>query len=1183
MRVAAALWVSVWLLPFYVAVGQEVTVPVEDAGVLRDTFSLALPQPFALGPFVLPASEVVDLDGVRLDTAQYRLDVRHGLLWLDEAVEGEQIAVAYRRLPFSFREVYRRRSVRQATASDSLEAVAVIEERADTAQTSDPFGGFALQRSGSVTRGILAGNNRDVTVESGLRMQLSGEIAEGVNVQAVLTDENTPILPEGTTQRLDEFDRVFIQIDFPQGQTQLGDFDLVFAETEFARFTRKLQGAKLSGELPDPQTSVFGGGTVTVAGAAARGLYRQQDIEPIEGVQGPYRLEGTQGERFILVVPGSEVVYLDGVRMVRGETNDYTIDYATAEVTFTPQRLVTSDRRITVEFQYTANQFSRTIVGSQGQAALWQRADGTARARVGATFLREADSRQFSGAFDLTAADSLLLRETGDDPAFRSGAERVAFDPEAPYVQYVRESRGTDSIFVALSTAPPLSEPVYRVRFSRVGAGQGAYVREGRSVNGILYVYRGPGLGDYAPVRVLPRPQQKRLLDLVGGFEPVRGVEIFGEWARSLSDENRLSDVDAADDQDDAYLTGLRLSPRSVPFGGGLLGNLSAEYRRRHTGENFSAFERTRPIEFGRRWNLTNLSSQIADSLDETTDEAFVQWDVTPRSSLRGEWGRLRLAGLFGSTRQSATARLAEEGLPRVGYQIENIESRDEASLLDGRWRRQLGRIEQPLGRGRFVPLFEIEEERRRQRVVGTDSLARQSFQFVEYRPGLAWRTERLQTATTFEWRTEKDWAEGALRDAARAWTLQSQFTYRPKSSFNVDATAGFRSKRFTPYFREQQQREDAQSVVLRLNTRWLPLQRALDANVFYEALTERTPTLQEIYVRTGPEIGQYVWADGSGENPVADGIIQIDEFLPERTPDEGTYVKTFVPSDDLESVIGVQARARLGLDGAKLFPKPDVRWQRWLANVSTRTTFEVLEKSRAEDLAQIYLLNLHRYRDTTTTINGRLRLAHEISLFRRQSRYGVDLLLNQVRGLNRLATGFEERFLNTWRVESRYKPAVRWGLRLVGALETNRAASTRFSTRSYNIRSASIEPDVSYSPTRSWQGTLGFSYAQKTDDLRDRAARVLKLPVEVRYNRVRRVQLTLNAEVADVRLDGDTAGLAQFELTDGRGPGTSYLWTLGGQYSLNRYLRATLTYNGLAPADAPTLHTVRMQLSAIF
>ena len=83
-----------------------------------------------------------------------------------------------------------------------------------------------------------------------------------------------------------------------------------------------------------------------------------------------------------------------------------------------------------------------------------------------------------------------------------------------------------------------------------------------------------------------------------------------------------------------------------------------------------------------------------------------------------------------------------------------------------------------------------------------------------------------------------------------------------------------------------------------------------------------------------------------------------------------------------------------------------------------------------------------------------------------------------------------------------------------------------------------------------------------------------------------RRLQLSARFEVASVTLDetdGPAVGLAQFELTDGRGPGTSFLWGLNGQYALNRFLRASFSYDGRAPADAPTLHTVRMQLSAVF
>jgi hypothetical protein len=70
---------------------------------------------------------------------------------------------------------------------------------------------------------------------------------------------------------------------------------------------------------------------------------------------------------------------------------------------------------------------------------------------------------------------------------------------------------------------------------------------------------------------------------------------------------------------------------------------------------------------------------------------------------------------------------------------------------------------------------------------------------------------------------------------------------------------------------------------------------------------------------------------------------------------------------------------------------------------------------------------------------------------------------------------------------------------------------------------------------------------------------------------------------VAHVRLDGTAIGLAEFELTDGRGPGTSYLWGIQGQYHLNEYLRATLQYDGRLPDGLSAIHTMRMQLSAVF
>ena len=1169
------------------AFGQSADLPSQADGLHRDTLVVTPTSEFALAPFILPGSESIRLDGRPLFSEEYRMDYRNGRLWLLAPISGpdSRVFVSYRTFPFALKDVYRRRSIVQVEGRDTTFATASIREERRRNESADPFAGLNLRRSGSITRGILAGNNRDATVESGLRLQLSGEVVEGVTVRAVLSDKNTPILPEGTTQRLNEFDKVFIELEAKQGKAQLGDFDVAFQGGTFGRLTRKLQGVSVTGNLPP--VSSFGGGTVSAVGATARGIFRSQDVPPIDGIQGPYRLEGANGERFIIVVPGSEVVYLDGKRLVRGEINDYTIDYATGEVTFTPRNLITSDRRITVEFQYTTNQFTRTLIGSNIDLGFAPRQDGTRRFRLGATYIREADSEQFEEEFGFTSEDSLLVKQSGDAPAMRTGAERVEFDPEASFVQYVREARlapdgSVDTVFVALEGAPSDSVAVYRVRFTRVGVGMGRYVRVGRSVNGILYEYRGPGLGEYEPVRLLPKPKLQQLFDLRASFEPVRGLEVFGEWANSRNDRNLLSNLDDEDDVDDALLGGVRLHPLPLVLGEQNLGQVSFSFNRRATGAFFKSFDRTRPVEFGRKWNLLTRSVDatggVLASDNELVDEGMIRYAPTSQTSFDGEWGRIALGDTFTGVRRAFAVHSEEGRLPHAEATIEHIDSRDETAGEGGVWLRSLVNVRKPLFGSRLVPRFEVEQERREQNVLGTDSLVASSFSFVEVRPGVSWISEKTEFGAMVERRTERLWAEGALRDAAAATTFQTNVSFRPSATFSTNANLGYRVRRFKEFFRVHQKRENTESVVLRWNMDAKPFKRGVRLNWFYDAQTERTPLLQEIYVRTGPELGQFVWEDDNGN-----GVIEVDEFIPERVPDEGTYVRTFIPSDSLTSVISVQARVRVVVEPEKWVGKDARGWRRWLAHISTRTVVEVQEKSRDPELRQIYLLNLRRFRDPLNTLNGRLRIAQDITLFRTSTKYGLDLGFTQVRGLTELAAGEETRFLSVWRMEGRYRPARRWNLRLKSSRERNRVLSEAFASRRYDITRTTVEPRVAYQPSPSTHLAVGLALASNDDALGTRSADVLRVPVEARYHFVQRFQLTARFEAARVSLKGDAQGLALFELTDGRGPGTSYLWGVSGQYALNRFLRASFSYDGRAPSGAPVLHTVRMQLSAVF
>ena len=1176
-------------------------------GVHRDTLDAIAPQPFELRPFVMPTTLAVYRNGEAIDTAVVDLNPRTGDLFvrpLRRLERTDTLVAVYRTLPFRFRDVYRLRAVQRpdasatgrpeadstvaarpdTVASDSLRGagpfITVVEETDTTeAPAFRPFEGVSLERTGSISRGVAGGSNRDVAIESGLRLQLQGDLAEDVSVRAVLTDQNTPIQPQGTTQRLDDFDRVFIEIATPQGTAQLGDVDVAFGGTEFARFARKVQGITLQSDTWGPAAGL-NEGSATVLGAVSRGQFRTQDVQPIDGVQGPYRLTGAQGERFIVVVAGSERVFLDGQRLERGRTNDYVIDYTRGEITFTPNRLITDDRRITVEFQYRTSQFDRTLVGGEAQAGIWRADDGRSRLRLGATYLREADGREFNAAFDLSESDSLALVQAGDREVLRSGAERVEFDPEAPYVHYRREVQGEDTVFVAVEDAPQEGEAVFRVQFTRVGPGEGAYVRSGRSQNGILYEYRGPGQGEYRPVEAIPRPQLQQLVDLHGTLEPVRGVEVFGEWARSLDDRNRLSERDAGDDRGAAYVAGARLRPLPLEVGATTVGTVSLEVQRRTRQRTFRTFDQARAVEFNRRWNLSRSGSapteQVVRAGTEQADLASLTWDVTDRTGVALDAGRLRYGDAFDASRLGGRVRIGEAGAPRVRSDADAVRSTSRLDGTEGTWIRHEHAVRQPVGR--LTPYVEFEQERRVQEDRATGEAVSGSFAFWEARPGVSVSSSSVSGSASVGVRREEEALGGRLQSAARATTVQGRTSLTPSAPYDLSAQVGYRARTFEQAFTERG-RTDTEAVLVQLDAGAQPWRRAVDARLFYDAATEREPTLQEVYVRTGPELGQFVWNDANG-----DGIQQIDEFIPETTPNEGTYVQSFVPSDSLSSVVSVETRLRLGLDPSRVWRTSPARLQRWIARVRTQSTVEVREKSRSGELARLYLLDLSAYRDPQTTLDGQLRLAQDVELFPQSPVAGVDVSWSQSRGLTERAAGEEERFLNAWQVQTRWRPAQAWTLRLAGATQTDRVLNQAFQdSRSYDIHTLQVEPEVSVRPAQAWRVTTAAVLARKSDAVADRTARVVRLPVEAEWGRAGRARLTGRIEASDVQLDGDAVGLAQFELTDGRGPGRSYLWGLSGRYSINDYLRATFAYDGRAPAEADVIHTFRVQLSASF
>ncbi|MFQ5422259.1 MAG: hypothetical protein ACE5EY_18080, partial [Anaerolineae bacterium] len=186
------------------------------------------------------------------------------------------------------------------------------------------FPASRLRKSGSIVRGVSVGSNQNLQVDSGLRLQISGKLTKDVEVVASLTDQNTPIQPEGNTQTLREIDKVFVQVKSPKLLATLGDYTLNLAGGRFTSYERKLEGVMAQGD--------FDRLAFKVSAAVSRGQFQTNQFLGQEGKQGPYQLTAENGNINILVLAGTEKVWIDGERMTRGENRDYTIEYGNVEM-----------------------------------------------------------------------------------------------------------------------------------------------------------------------------------------------------------------------------------------------------------------------------------------------------------------------------------------------------------------------------------------------------------------------------------------------------------------------------------------------------------------------------------------------------------------------------------------------------------------------------------------------------------------------------------------------------------------------------------------------------------------------------------------------------------------------------------------------------------------------------------
>ena len=1142
------------------------SLPLDTASILLRTSLtdslIRLPHQFvAAGTDSLILESATALHRGHEYSINYRLGIlRFDSLFLAAALRDSlgsprTVRVRYEYFPFRFQETYAHRTLVIVPDSMGRESMRVARP-GPSFDMSDIFGPN-LQKSGSIVRGFTVGSNRDLTLNSGLRMQLSGKIASDIEVTAALTDENTPIQPEGTTQTLQEFDKVFVEIRSTDVAATLGDFNLDLGGTEFAGISRKLQGAMGTANF---RTDPVNGGAV-IAGALTRGKYNTLQFNGLEGVQGPYLLTGKYGEREIIVIAGTEHVYVNGEAQTRGETNDYTIDYSTGEVTFTTRRLITAASRITIDYQYTDRQYSRSLFAAQTSSNFLNNS-----AKLTLTFLREADDQDNPIDFSIDDSSRQVLAAAGADrnKAVRGGV--TAVDSNGTYI-LVDTVLSTGSAVQFYRYAPGDPNAKYVVTFSDVGPGKGDYVRPQVGV----FVWNGPGGGNYLPIRLLPLPQLQQVADAAVELAPAKDMKLIAEYAGSQLSANRFSSVPGTVENGFAYKLAGAYSPRNVRLGGVDVGGFDLLVRQRFVNSLFTPIDRTNDIEFNRKWGIDTLSQS-----NEEIREASLNYLPASFLTIGTGYGHINRGDDLRSTRNDASVALKGPGLPTLDYYLEDVRSRE--ALLDNAssWLRQRGAVQYSIWN--LTPGFRYEGEKREISSLSLSALQPGSLKYDDFGPSLAVNgLGKLSFSGQLTWRIDDAFAGGAIVRQAKSFTQTYAGKLAEWNNFSSTLDVTLRKKTFSAEFK-QTGNNDIQTVLIRSQSRYTPLQRGVETDLFYQVATERSSKLQRVFVRVTKGSGNYTYLGDLNHNGIADD----NEFVPTRF--DGDYIAVSVPSDLLYPIIDLNSSVRVHIVPARFIQRPSGLVEDVLSVMSGETYARVEEKSTEPDLKQIYLLHFSKFRRDSTTITGTSTVSQDLYFFEGRPTFSARLRYSESKGLNNFSSSIERNYGRERSIRLRWQLVPEISNQLDYANKIDRLGSNEPSNRVRDILTNDLTYDLSYRPEQNLEWGFKMELARSTDRFQlpalDANLNTQSVRIVYAFQGFGQVRVDLSREEIILSSEEQTF---PYELTGGRVAGKTWLWHATLDYRVTQFIQASAGYDGRSEGGRTPVHTARAEVRAFF
>ena len=1049
----------------------------------------------------------------------------------------------------------------------------------------------ALDYNGNFSRGVGFGSTQSVTLSSSFNLQLQGMLAKDLEVTAAITDNNIPIQPEGNTQNIQEFDKIFIQLRYKKHTVIVGDFDMNSPNDYFLHYTKKAQGGGYNGIFDFKKIGVL---KTHVAAGISKGKFGTNTLAVSEGNQGPYRLTGSAGESYLIVLANSEAVYINGVKLTRGANQDYIMDYNSGTVTFTPKRIITADLRVVVEFQYSEQSYQRTMADARVELQ-------TKKLNTFFDFYSEQDSKNQGQNQTLTDNQKAFIGSLGDSTqkAFYPGVDTVAYDVNRIlYARYdtsymVNGVAKHDTVYIYSTDS---TKAFYALTFSLIGDGQGDYIAAQTTANGRVFTYSPKAIsgtapnqvllhtGSYQPIITLIAPQLHQMYTVGASYEIDKRNKISAEVAMSNNDVNLFSTIDKKNDVGAAAKVAYN-SEIIVKVDTGKAPpkqKLNLDFNYEFSQNTFRAIERYRTVEFARDFNL---GANSAVTYNEHLASFNATYTFKNLGTITYRFRTFIQDTVYKGFENYIAARFATKA---YGAAVNGSYLHTESTYSKSDFLRPNGDFYLVIKALKGIKTgvsFDHEVNIYRDKLTDTLNTALshiwQNYHYYissmdttknQYRVEYTLRSEEAGGRTNFRAvdRITNTVAFSGSVLSVKNQTLRWNLTYR-----NVHETDTARSH------------EELNNYYLgRVDYSFNVLKGLIKSSTLYELGAGREQKVQLVYLVSPNNTGDYIWIGKDPSQPK-----QLQDFVPLTYRTDTSYIRSYtttpefyaVNSNTLNEVLNISPAALL--HNAKGFGK-------FISKLAITSNLQLTKKIYAnKEVALGDYFNpfptSHNNQDTNIVA---LNMNSRNSLFinKLDPKLNGQFDLNYSRGRTLLTSGLENRLVRT------LGPTIRWNIIKQLNLVTNYFNGLKANESDYDKPEAyriilnETTTELSYLFKSQIRIAASYYYGFKSNkepEYGGQFAVIHTVALDFKYNRHNKTTVGAKLTYSSIGFSDPAYqnNQAQYAMLEGLENGNNLLWNVGFEQRLSTAIQVILTYDGRKTGGDKVVNTARAEIRAIF